>query len=52
MLQIVEQLMAHVHERLDTIYRCTSCAAVFLFESDVERHRTDYGHKDMHTFPL
>jgi hypothetical protein len=39
-------------ERLDKVYFCVQCKAVFLFRSDVIDHEEISGHQDAQTFPL
>jgi hypothetical protein len=33
-------------ERLDRLYFCVQCKAVFLFQSDVEDHQQASGHRE------
>lgn len=43
---------AKVIEKLDRIYSCTQCKAVFLFKSDVGEHEETLGHGTMKELPL
>jgi hypothetical protein len=39
-------------ERLDKIYSCMECKAVFLFKSDVLDHQEMFGHSKMYEAPF
>jgi len=39
-------------EKLDRVYCCSQCSAIFLFRSDVEDHDRIFGHKEMTVMPL
>ena len=39
-------------ERLDKIYCCVQCKAIFLFIEDVQHHKTDSGHQEASVLPF
>ena len=39
-------------ERLDKMYFCVQCKAVFLFRSDINYHGEISGHQNVRAFPL
>jgi hypothetical protein len=39
-------------DRLDKLYFCEECRAVFLFRSDIEEHQDVTGHRKSQAFPF
>ncbi|HKU48634.1 MAG TPA: hypothetical protein VJP79_01665 [Nitrososphaera sp.] len=39
-------------EKLDKIYHCVQCRAVFLFGSDAADHAEALGHREIQTYPF
>jgi hypothetical protein len=44
--------MNTIVEKLDRVYCCKRCSAVFLFKSDVDDHREMSGHGDVKEMPF
>jgi hypothetical protein len=52
MVALLVSLGTKLIEKLDRIYLCAQCKAVFLFKSDVEDHKEMSGHGDMKVRPF